>query len=258
MKHFHVVLSIAALAAFAMLLVTRPWDHGAAPAARQADAPAPVNSAQSIPVEQVSTNRKRIPTKPVDVFRVPRTETVMGIKMRRDRSCTLTRHYLELGDGTVSEAISCEGRGSPPSDYDHYDDRTLKQLAYGDAEAASVLGKRLVEADPARSRALVLRALALRPHDIEPAMWLASQAYSLRGNSVAARRATANSYILTRIAQELGGEVAVTWIIEDAKESGFDDADFASLESRVAEDLQRIGDIQLEVFGERTLREDLP
>jgi predicted Zn-dependent protease len=181
----------------------------------------------------------------------------MGIRVRGDRNCTVTRHYLDSGDGTVSEAFSCDQPERPTSAYDAYASRTLAYLAYGDAEAASTLGKRLVETDPARARALILRALALQPQDIEPAMWLASQAYSLRGSTAAARRATADSYILTRIVKELGGDVAVTWIVEDLKESGFEEADLARLDARVARDLRRIGDIQLEVLGERTIREDL-
>ena len=258
MKFLNVVFSAVALAATAMLLVTRPWDDGNAPHRGQGDAQEAGNPAAGVSIKKAAADETIIPADALGAIRVPTTETVMGVKVRRDRSCTVTRHYLDLGDGTVGEAFSCDGPERPSSGYDDYDNGTLKRLAYGDAQAASVLGKRLVQTDPARARALILRALALQPQNVEPAMWFASQAYSLRGNSAAARRATANSYVLTRIVQELGGEVAVTWIVEDLRESGFDDADLDRLDARVAQDLRSIGDIQLEVFGKRTLREDLP
>jgi hypothetical protein len=257
MKYLHVVLSIIALGATVMLLATKPWEDGAAPQGGQRDALVPDISSSGNPVEPAAVNETNTQASSAQPVPVPDTETVMGIQVRGDRNCTVTRHYLDLGDGTVSEAFSCDRPERPTSAYDAYASRTLEYLAYGDAEAASTLGKRLAETDPARARALILRALALQPQDIEPAMWLASQAYSLRGSTAAARRATANSYILTRIVQELGGDVAVTWIVEDLRESGFEDADLARLDARVARDLRRIGDIQLEVLGERTIREDL-
>ena len=257
MKYLQVLLSIAALAATVMLLVTKPWDYGATLQADQRDAPVPDNRSTGGPAERAAAVEINAQADSAHLVPVPDTETVMGIRVRADRSCNVTRHYLDLGNGTVSEAYSCDRAERPASAYDAYDSRTLEYLAYGDAAAASALGKRLVETDPARARALILRTLALQPQDIEPAMWLASQAYSLRGSTAAARRATANSYILTRIVQELGGEVAVTWIVEDLRESGFEDADLARLDARVARDLRRIGDIQLEVLGERTIREDL-
>ena len=257
MKYLHVVLSVVALGATVMLLVTKPWQDGPAQQVSPRDALVPVVPSTGNPAERAAN--KETNTQVESSHRVPAgdTDTVMGIQVRGDRNCTVTRHYLGLGDGTVSEAFSCDRPERPSRAYDAYDSRTLQHLAYGDAGAASTLGKRLVETDPARARALILRALALQPQDIEPAMWLASQAYSLRGSTAAALRATANSYILTRIVQELGGEVAVTWIVEDLRESGFDDADLTRLDARVARDLRHIGDIQLEVLGERTIREDL-
>ena len=257
MKYLHVVLSVVALGATVMLLVTKPWQDGDALQSGQRDELTPDIASTGNPVERPVAKESKTQSGSAHLFPVPTTETVMGIQVRGDRNCTVTRHYLDLGDGTVSEAFSCDRPGRPSIAYDAYDSRTLQHLAYGDAGAASTLGKRLVETDPARARALILRALALQPQDIEPAMWLASQAYSLRGSTAAALRATANSYILTRIVQELGGEVAVTWIVEDLRESGFDDADLARLDARVARDLRHIGDIQLEVLGERTIREDL-
>jgi hypothetical protein len=257
MKYFHILLSIVALAVSVMLLVTEPWHDGDAPQGGQRDALVPDIPATIGPAERAFANEANGQADYARSFPVSGSETVMGIRVREDRDCIVTRHYLDLGDGTVSEAYSCDRPEKWSSAYDDYDSRTLQHLAYGDAQAASTLGKRLVETDPAGARALILRALALQPQDIEPAMWLASQAYSLRGSSAAARRATANSYVLTRIVQELGGDVAVTWIVEDLRESGFEDADLARLDARVAGDLRRIGKIQLEVLGERTTREEL-
>ena len=89
-------------------------------------------------------------------------------------------------------------------------------------------------------------------------MWLASQVYSLRGDSKAARTAVANHYVITRVARELGADVAVDWIVDDLREVGFDDGAIASLDARVEKDLHDIRDIQLEVFGESTIAGELP
>ncbi len=187
----------------------------------------------------------------------PGTEVVMGIEVRKDRACSVQRHYVDLGNGTVTEAYSCVPQAPVADDYDRYSDEELRVLSYNDARAASVLGKRLVEADLAESRRLLLRAVALKPANLDPVMWLAAQAYSLRGNGPAADNARANTYVLTRTAQAMGSGASVDWVLEDLERAGFDEADIAGLEERVREHLLRIRDIQLEVYGETLVDEVL-
>ena len=140
-------------------------------------------------------------------------------------------------------------------DYEHYSDEQLRVLAYSDARAASVLGKRLVNSQPAEAESLLLRAVALQPADQNPVMWLAAQAHSLRGASAAAHRARANTYVLTRTAQALGSDASIGWILADLRQAGFSLDDVHRLDQRVRANLRRVRDIQLEVFGESTIDE---
>lgn len=187
----------------------------------------------------------------------PATEIVMGIPVRKDRNCDVTRHYVELGNGLVTEAYSCNPRDTSTDDYELLGNDALAVLAYNDAKAARVLGKRLVELNPEQSRAWLLRAAALEPDNVEPLMWLASQAYSLRGASNAALVATANAYVITKTSRALGSDADLDWIIDDLLAAGLDDADIEFLDEAARRDLQAIRTIQLEVFGHTTIGEEL-
>lgn len=188
---------------------------------------------------------------------IPETELVMGVEVRKDRNCSVQRHYVDLGNGTVTEAYSCVPPQTVVDDYEQYSDEQLRVLSYSDARAASVLGKRLVEVDLAESHALLLRAVALQPANLDPVMWLAAQAHSRRGNSPAAQSARANTYVLTRTAQALGGIAPVDWIIEDLQTAGFGAEQIAQLDEHVKANLRRVREIQLEVLGESVVDEVL-
>ena len=168
-----------------------------------------------------------------------------------------SRDYVDLGNGAVTAAYSCVPHDKAPGEYAQYSDEELSVLAYSDARAASTLGKRLVEADPQRARRMLLRAVALEPGNVEPVMWLASQAYSLRGDSNAARMATANAYVITGTARALGSRADIDWIVEDLRSAGLSDDGFAALDRFVEQDLQTIRAIQLDVFGHSSIEEDL-
>ena len=183
------------------------------------------------------------------------TETVLGIEVRKDRNCVVRRHYLDLGNGTVTDAYSCVPASPDVDDYEHYSDEQLRVLSYSDAKAASILGKRLVEVDLAEAEALLLRAIALQPANLDPVMWLAAQAHSLRGDTRAAHVARANTYVLTRVAQELGSTAGIEWILADLEQAGFTPDDVRRLDERVRERLRQIRDIQLEVFGDSIVEE---
>ena len=186
----------------------------------------------------------------------PDTEIVMGIPVRRDRNCDLSRHYVDLGNGLVTEAYSCHPRETSTDDYELLGNDELAVLAYNDARAASVLGKRLVETSPEQSRAWLLRAAALEPDNVEPLMWLASQAYSLRGESNAALVATANAYVITKTSRALGSDADLDWIADDLRAAGLDEADIEYLDEAARRDMQAIRTIQLEVFGHTTIGEE--
>jgi len=227
----------------------RPDTAPLPPAATPADAPAKL---PAIVAEEDSPEPDSVAAP-----EPPATEMVMGIEVRKDRHCSVQRHYIDLGNGTVTDAYSCVPNETAVGEYDHYSDDELRVLSYNDARAASVLGKRLVEVDLAESRRLLLRAVALKPANLDPVMWLAAQAYSLRGESPAAQSARANTYVLTRTAQAMGSAVDVQWILEDLDGAGFGEKEIAVLEERVRENLRRIREIQLEIYGESLVDEVL-
>jgi len=236
------LLSLAVIAACLIAVRSISPDSPRPPAA--APSPTPITHTG---VEQ-EHRTSPVAVKPVTID-APETELVMGIEVRRDRNCTVQRHYVDLGDGTVTDAYSCVPEKAALDDYEHYSDEELRVLSYNDAHAASVLGKRLVGVDLEGSRALLLRAVALRPANLDPVMWLAAQAHSLRGDSPAAQDARANTYVLTRTAQAMGSAEDIEWVLKDLERSGFGADDIAGLEEQVKNNLKRIREIQLEVHG---------
>jgi hypothetical protein len=184
-------------------------------------------------------------------------ETVYGIKVRKDRNCTVEPRYIDVGDGTVVEAFTCTPntpREAGP--YDKYDNETLALMSYSDALAAEVLGKRLAEQDPDQARQMMLRSVSLEPQNADPVLWLASAYYSrVATNGVPALAEMSEKYRLTRIAEELGTAGAASAIRQSLLDAGLQEADFQNLEEQLQQDLATIRQIQLEVFGESTLPE---
>lgn len=229
--------------------------------ALQSNSPEPVTPSGTVVARKPVTFEEHPVSQPVaaeeTVVEAPETEVVMGITVRKDRNCTVRRHYVDLGNGTVTDAYSCVPNEASPDEYEQYGNEELRVLAYNDAKAASVLGKRLVDVDLEQSRELLLRAVALQPANLDPVMWLAAHAYSVRGDSTAARDARANTYVLTRTAQAMGSAASTDWIIADLEQAGFAAGDIAKLDNQVKSTLRRIRNIQLEVFGESVVDEVL-
>jgi hypothetical protein len=184
------------------------------------------------------------------------TEIVMGIEVRKDRNCTVTRRYVDMGDGTVVEAFSCE-RNEPVTvgAYDIYTNDELAEMTYADAGASEELGKRLAGTKPAASRTLMLRAVALSDGRVEPLLWLAAQSYSMTSrNGEASTESLKQAYILNTVAAKLGtdapGAKRLRRLLEDA---GLDDRAIDALHLSVVKDLQFIRDVQVQVIGTTTV-----
>jgi hypothetical protein len=185
------------------------------------------------------------------------TEIVHGLRVRKDRNCTIELNYVDTGDGNLIEAYSCTpNQPAEPGEFDQYDNATLAGMAYSDASAAEALGKRLAEDDPESARELMIRSAALRPRNPQPMLWLASAYYGLVAvNGEPAIKEMMENYVLTRLAEELGTSGAASSIQEQLAKAGFQDKDFLQLEDVVAADLVTIREIQLEVTGSSELAE---
>ncbi len=255
MKTKLTILLIASVAA--SLVVMRSQGPGTAPTQKAPPAEAPVASPVAVANQNGPIAGSVAGPDTIAETGKPETEIVMGIEVRKDRGCSVQRHYVDLGNGTVTDAYSCVPKQKVTDAYEHYSDDELRVLAYNDARAASVLGKRLIEVDLDESRRLLLRAVALKPAKLDPVMWLAAHAYSLRGTSLAAQNARANTYVLTRTAQAMGSGASIEWVLADLERAGFSEQDLAELEEQVRNNLRRIREIQLEVYGESVVDEVL-
>ncbi|NOX71009.1 MAG: hypothetical protein GXP15_17655 [Gammaproteobacteria bacterium] len=184
-------------------------------------------------------------------------EIVHGIEVLKDRKCTVEKHYIDVGNGTIVEGYSCTpNEQREPNVYDDYDDATLAQMAYSDALAAEILGKRLAEDDPNRSRTLLLRSVALRPENTDPLRWLASVNYGLVStNGVLEVGELSQNFLLTRVAEELGTTGAAANSRRRLVAAGLEDEDFWALEQEVLAELAHMRAVQVEVNGKSDLPE---
>ena len=188
------------------------------------------------------------------------TEIVHGLRVRKDRNCTVELNYVDTGDGNPIEAYSCTPtQPAEPDELDQYNNETLAGMSYSDASAAAALGKRLAESDLESARELLIRSAALRPENPQPMLWLASAYYGLVAvNGEPAIDEMMENYVLARLAEELGTSGAANSIQDQLVGAGFHDKDFLQLEDVVKAELITIREIQLEVTGSSELPEASP
>lgn len=188
------------------------------------------------------------------------TEIVHGLRVRKNRNCSVELSYVDAGDGSLIEAYSCTpNQPAEPDEFDQYNDETLAGMAYSDASAAEALGKRLAEDDLESARELMIRSAALNPDNPQAMLWLASAYYGLISvNGEPAVDEMMENYVLARLAEELGTSGAANGIQDQLVRAGFQDKDFLQLEDVVNAGLSTIRDIQLEVTGSSDLSEASP
>ena len=182
------------------------------------------------------------------------TEVVLGIRVRKDRNCTVQLHYIEAEDGTVKEAYSCEPHvRAAQRPYQDYDIQTLAQLAYGDPTAAEELGRRVAESDPALALEMMIRASALSG-DASPVVWLAQVSYSVVSvNDVPRVESMKTSYVLNELAHRMGHGSAdpSQWRLH-LQEADVSGTEIDGLDRAVDGLLSRMREIQLNVTGGTT------
>ncbi len=134
------------------------------------------------------------------------TEIVHGIRVRKDRNCTVQLRYVEKPDGTLIEAYSCEPNEPKEQDiYKTYTNQTLATLAYSDAHAAHVLSKRIHETDPENALKLAIQSTAMSG-DTMPINWLA-QHYTQpsKRNGEVILKTIEDRYVMSGVIKELNG-----------------------------------------------------
>ena len=222
---------------------------------------------EPVPAQLVSEDREAPATRPVltleqaekvaAVLDRENSETVFGLKVKKDRNCTMVERYIEDKDGQLYAAYQCIPDTVPePEPYETFTDETLVGLVYADAAAAAELGRRRSGEEPDKARVLMLRAVALDPSDVEPLVWLSWEHFSqTHTEDGLATDIISERYVLLRTAEEIGGRP-----VYDTRRTrdlliigGVSPVQIAELEGRVQAEIGFARDIQVDVLGTTTI-----
>ena len=184
------------------------------------------------------------------------TEMVLGIRVRKDRQCTVELNDYVTPDGEMFSAYTCTPHNpSPPHIYAEYDNETLANMSWSDAEAAALLGQRLIEKNTGRSFELLIRAAALEGGNVERLAWLADMAFNPTAlNGEPQVHNLEGRYALAKLSTHLGDHPATATILkQELVNAGVDERRLAELDSHAAALLRKMQDIQRTVIGEVTI-----
>lgn len=182
-------------------------------------------------------------------------DDIGGYALRKDRSCDAELVMLANADGTATEALRCTPRKSVERPYQHYDAVTLRQMAYGDPEAAAELGYRLIDAEPAEGTKYLLRAVALDPAYAVEIETIRHAVYPPEVNVDNQLELAAGSYLFAMLRARIDDDYGPMLAIADAhfRASGGTETERALLEARAAELYEHLRRIRLDVVGDHTL-----
>ena len=184
------------------------------------------------------------------------TEVVLGLRVRKDRNCRVELKNYVTTDGEMFSAYSCTpNEPKPPHQYAEYDNATLATMAYADADAAALLGRRLIGKDTRKSYELLIRASALDGGNIEHLAWLSDQAFgavAINGKPQVAN--LKRRYELAALAAQLGDDPGKAgYLKNELIRVGVAEDQLNSLDLRVSALLQSMREIQQTVIGEVTI-----
>lgn len=180
------------------------------------------------------------------------TETVLGVRVREDRNCTVALSDNVTASGEMFSAYTCTpSQLAVEHPYVHYTDDTLRELSYADAIAAAQLGKRFIHKDREQAYKLLLRATAL-DGDARHLAWLADAAYGkYRVNGELQVGNAMRQYELAALSSHFGGDSTMSIYLREALlGSGVSQDRLVQLDRRVDELLRIAGNIQRTVYGE--------
>lgn len=184
------------------------------------------------------------------------TEIAFGIRVRKDRNCTVRVRDHITAEGETLQVHSCK-RDSPrtPHPYAQYDDETLAVMAYADAEAAAMLGKRLLSTDKWKSYELLIRASALDNGNAQPLSWISDQAFGVvKINGEPQVPNYKRRYELAALAARLDPTFTETQNLRrELIEIGVNPDEVERLDARVDSMLRAMRRIQQTVLGETTI-----
>ena len=180
------------------------------------------------------------------------TEIVLGLRVRKDRNCTVELNDYVTTDGEMFSAYTCvPSRQSAEHPYAQYTDGALRELSFADADAAAQLGRRLVHKDREQSYTLLLRATAL-DGDVRHLAWLADAAYGrYRVDGELQVDNVMRQYELAALSAHFGGDPSTSnYLREELLNSGVSQDQLIQLDRRVDDLLRIASNIQRNVYGE--------
>ena len=186
------------------------------------------------------------------------TELVLGVRVRKDRNCRVELKDYVTTTGEMFSAYSCTPNNPTPSHvYADYDNATLASMSYADADAAALLGRRLIGKDTRKSYQLLIRAAALDGGKVEHIAWLADQAFgAVAVNGEPQITNLKQQYQLAALAKRLGDDSGkARYLKNELIRIGIDEDQLGSLDKRADALLQSMRDIQRTVLGEVTIVE---
>lgn len=180
------------------------------------------------------------------------TEVVLGIRVRKDRKCTVELKDYVTPDGRMFSAYTCTpNEPRPAHPYAHYNNETLASMSWSDAEAAALLGQRLIDQDTGRSYELLIRATAL-DGDTRHISWLADMAFN--PTAVNGEPHVANlegRYKLAELNARLGSDPVLPELLKrELANAGVGKGRLSELDVRADALLRAMQGIQRDVFGE--------
>lgn len=220
------------------------------PASRAAEAD-PVVTADENQLESESS--PMLPTGELD----DETEMVLGIRVKKDRNCTVQVHYLETSPGLTTKAYSCEPDETVRHPYEEYSNAALAELAYSDADAARILGIRKRE-DHSEALTLFARAAALDAGSPDPILYYSNlYPHPTAIDGVPVKKTILTKLMLATVADRLGADSTAIRYWEEQTRIAFDDPEqaIASAQSRAQEVLAYMRSVQITVSGYSSIGE---
>jgi hypothetical protein len=191
-------------------------------------------------------------------------EIVHGIKVRKDRNCTVeVEHRFNPETGNSRKIFSCIPNSPPETDpYTTYDSEVLAGMAYGDAHAAEVLGVRLLRSPDPEVEYIgleyLLRAVALSNDTRGIALAMNNRYNSLQSNGTMnldnIKRLVTLSHVSNTVSPGTMSGPAYQKILRDF---GVSDEEIRTLIRNGDEILEHMARVQSEVTGNTHIREAL-
>lgn len=211
------------------------------------------------PVQNATTESKEA------VEDLDEMETVLGMSVLKDRDCTLYEMRVQDESGETSVAYRCEPNNPKEiHPYGEYSIELLRELAYRDADAAEILGIKLIQrGDESEGLQFVYRSVALgggksasalkRAHNTFYSSIVDAEAPNYEPKPAFA--AMEKAYVFARIRDELNGVNYSEWIRAKLETHGFTEFDRLDREARDA--LEVMADVEIEVVGSNTIQEKI-